>query len=318
MPRASLPRAVSRHSLLAAGLAACLLLPGAALAAKAKVKVPPEKRKAAEAQSCDPLPPPKGEPWTAGERLSFEIDVMGASAGKLVMTALPTVGKGSSKEHVFRALAASNSFFSKVRRVRGRSTSFVRSKDMHPRRYEEQSHEGEVTRSAEVRFNRPNEGKLVTVDWERNGKKGKQNLRYANQAFDPVSAAFFLRTQEFRPGQSVCFDSYGIRKLWRVKGKVVGLEEVRVPAGVFKAWHLEGVAVRTDDPRSAREIHIWISDDERRLPVAALGVIDLGAVRAQLSHVGVGVGEGEDAILAELERPQPASPRPAPARPKVR
>jgi hypothetical protein len=32
-------------------------------------------------------------------------------------------------------------------------------------------------------------------------------------------------------------------------------------------------------------VHVWISDDERRLPLAALGMIDLGAVRATLKGV---------------------------------
>jgi hypothetical protein len=34
-----------------------------------------------------------------------------------------------------------------------------------------------------------------------------------------------------------------------------------------------------------REVHVWISDDPRRLPLAAVGSIDLGAVRATLSAV---------------------------------
>ncbi|HEY0838572.1 MAG TPA: DUF3108 domain-containing protein [Vulgatibacter sp.] len=301
-------------SIVLAALAAGLSLPAQAAG---KAQVSKEKLSAVRALGCEALPAPTyGEPWPAGERLSYEIDVMGASAGSLVMMALPPVGVGTSRELRFRALAASNSFFSKVRRVRGRSNSYVRAKDMHPRRYEEESSEGGVYKSADVVFQRPSEGKLVKVDWKRDLQKGRNNLRYANEAFDPVSAAYYLRTMKFEEGQRLCFDSYGIRKVWRVQGKVVGREDVRVPAGSFRAWHLEGVAVRTDDPRSAREIHIWISDDERRLPLAALGVLDLGAVRAQLKQIGKGPETTEDEIVAELQRPLPPAPRPAPARPR--
>ena len=288
-------------------------LPAAASAKDAQVSK--EKLAASRSAPCAALPAPAyGQPWPAGERLTYDIDVMGASAGSLVMMALPAVGTGTSKELPLRALAASNSFFSKVRRVRGRSTSYVRSKDMHPRRYEEESNEGGVFKSADVVFRRASEGAVVKVDWKRDREKGVANLRYLNEAFDPVSAAYYLRTLRFEAGQNLCFDSYGIRKLWRVQGKVVGREDVRVPAGSFKAWHLEGVAVRTDDPRSAREIHIWISDDERRLPLAALGVLDLGAVRAQLTQIGNGPEASEDAIVSDLERPLPPAPRPAPVK----
>jgi len=305
-----------RFHAVAVAVTLAFALPAPARAAKSAA-VSKEKLAAFRSAPCEALPAPAfPEPWAPGERLTFEIDVMGASAGSLVMMALPPVGKGTSRELPFRALAASNSFFSKVRRVRGRSTSYVRSKDMHPRRYEEESNEDGVFKSANVVFQRPSEGAVVKVDWTRDRNKGRSNLRYANEAFDPVSAAYYLRTLRFEEGQTLCFDSYGIRKLWRVQGRVVGREDVRVPAGSFKAWHLEGVAVRTDDPRSAREIHIWISDDERRLPLASLGVLDLGAVRAQLTKIGKGAEATDDAIVTDLERPLPPSPKPVPTKPK--
>jgi len=64
---------------------------------------------------------------------------------------------------------------------------------------------------------------------------------------------------------------------------VEGREHVSLPVGEFEAWHLSGVAVKLDDIRQQRGIHIWLSDDSRRLPLAALGVIDLGAIRATLT-----------------------------------
>lgn len=249
--------------------------------------------------ACPALPAPAyGTPWAPGERLAYDLDVMGAQAGKLALVALPPVGTGKNAELPFRALAASNSFFSKIRRVRGRSTSYVRASDMHPRRYREDSNEGGVIKSADVVFKRKNEGRLVTVQFQRNKAKGKANLRYLNEAFDPLSAMYYLRTIELKDGMPICFDAYSLRKLWRVSGKVKGIETVRVPAGTFQAWHIEGVAVRTDNPKSHREVHLWISNDEKRLPLAALGVIDLGPVRAQLTHVGTGTAEESEENLA--------------------
>jgi len=311
-----------RTILAAAALTLSLVLPGPAAGAKtgalAGASAPTQAKK--QAATCAALPAGSGTPWKPGERLAFDIDVMGAQAGSLSMMALPPVGKGTSKEHVFRALAASNSFFSKVRRVRGRSTAYVRDRDMRPRRYEEMTEEGGSFRSADVVFKGPGDGKVAQLAWSLDQRKGTRNLRYLNDAFDPVSIAYYLRTLDLEAGQEICFDSYGIRRLWRVKGKVVGLEDVRVPAGNFKAWHLEGIATRTDSPGIKKEIHIWISADEARLPVAALGVIDLGAVRAQLTHVGVGPDANEDRIVADLVRPKasPPSPRPAPSKPRVR
>ncbi|MCU0698976.1 MAG: DUF3108 domain-containing protein, partial [Myxococcaceae bacterium] len=47
--------------------------------------------------------------------------------------------------------------------------------------------------------------------------------------------------------------------------------------------HLAGEAARHDWQDARRDIHVWITADERRLPIAALGSIDLGAVRATLT-----------------------------------
>lgn len=251
-------------------------------------------------EACAPMPPPaRALPWEPGEKLAFDLDVLGAQAGKLSLVALPPIGKGQSQELSFRALAASNSFFSKIRKVRGRSTSYVRARDMKPRRYREDSKEGKLTRGADVVFKRPNEGRFAQVDFTRNHVKGNAKLPYLHDAFDPLSVVYYLRTLEFTQDMPLCFDTYAIRKLWRVRGKVKGLETVKVPAGVFEAWHIEGEAVRTDKPDSKREIHIWISNDERRLPLAALGVIDLGPVRAQLTNVGKGSSDESEEQLAE-------------------
>lgn len=268
-------------SLLAVPLAALLVAPPLPAIAGERALVP-----LPSAAQCQALPAPGAVPWKTGETLSYGIDVMGASAGELALVALPPVGSGSSRELQLRALAKSNSFFSKIRRVRGKATSYVRARDMHPRRYREDTFEGESTKSAEVSFRRPQDGRSISIAWTRNKVKGRTRLRYASEAFDPISAAYYLRTLPLSQGQSVCFDSYALRKLWRITGTVKGVETIRVPAGVFQAYHLEGVAIRVDNPRSQREVHMWISTDERRLPLASMSVFDLGPVRAQLTHVG--------------------------------
>jgi len=96
---------------------------------------------------------------------------------------------------------------------------------------------------------------------------------------------YLLRQLPLKAGMPVCFDAYGIRRIWRVWGVVQKPEHVSLPVGEFDAWHLVGQAARLDLPNARREIHVWISDDSRRLPLAALGTIDLGVVRATLKSV---------------------------------
>lgn len=296
------------RALLAGLVAAPLAL--AVVPAAAAPPAPVGHRPLPGAAACQKLPAARQPlPWEPGERLAYDIDMVGAQAGKLALVALPIVGKGKAAEHPLRALAASNSFFSKVRRVRGRATSYVRASDMHPRRYEEQTEEGQISKKADVVFRGAGEGRKVEIDYVRNTARRKSAERYLHEAFDPVSAVYYLRTLDLQPGMPICFDAYAIRKLWRVVGQVKGVETVRVPAGVMQAWHLEGRAIRVDDPTRVREVHLWISNDERRLPVAALGVIDLGPVRAQLTWVGDGKdGTSEESLIREASVPAEEPP----------
>lgn len=272
--------------LLAAGLS---LPPVAAGAASRKAGSPIDYPTAAE---CAPLPAVTGElPWKPGERLAYDIDFLGANAGKLALVALPPVGTGSSKEYPLRALGASNSFVSQVTKFRGRSTSYVRSRDLHPRRYREDSNEDGLIRAADVVFGKRADGAKVTVDWKAGKQQGKRTQRYANDAFDPVAATYYLRAMPLAAGQAVCFDAYGLRYLWRVFGTVKGVETVTVPAGTFQAYHFAGTAVRLDNSRRHREIHLWISTDAARLPLAGMMTMDAGPVRAQLTSVGAAAGE---------------------------
>jgi hypothetical protein len=226
---------------------------------------------------CPTLPPIKGPlAFTAGEQLEFEMDALGALAGRLRMRVLPQKDGTLPVE----ASVQTSTFFSKIRRVKGLATSYLNPKTLRPTRYVEDSVESSVHKYADVAF-RPKEH-AIRVEYKIDDRPGQAVFRYANEGLDPAGTIYLLRQLPLKAGTKVCFDIYGIRRLWRLWGKVEGKEHLSLALGEFDAWHLSGQAVRLDDHRQRREIHVWVSDDHRRLPVVAVGAIDLGAVRATL------------------------------------
>lgn len=226
---------------------------------------------------CRPLPSLRtSSSFAPGEVLEYDLDALGALAGKLTMKVLPPKA-GSLPIEV---QAQTNTFFSKVRRVNGTGTSYLNPRSLRPTRYLEDSVENEVRRTAEVTF-RPKD-RAVKVLYTIGGRAGQAEYRYAHDGLDVAGTIYLMRQLPLKEEAALCFDAYGIRRLWRVFGKVVGREHLSLPLGEFEAWHLSGQAVRLDDHRLRREIHVWISDDGRRLPLVAVGAIDLGAVRATL------------------------------------
>lgn len=284
-------------------LALALLLPVAGLAKPAARAAPPAAKGAAAARAavvrfpaCAPLPAPRAPfAFRPGEVLDFSLDAMGAQAGRMSLKVLPSKDGALA----IRADAKSNTFFSKIRKVRGSATSFLDAHTLHPRRYVEDSTENDVHRTADVHFAR--RARMVNIDYTINGKPGRRAFRSAPDALDAASSIFLLRQLPLHQGQSLCFDSYGIRRLWRVTARVVAREHVSIPLGDFDAWHIAGEAVRTDAPTQRREMHVWISDDARRLPLVAVGSIDLGAVRATLTRFSR-PGEKPQSAHAEAAR----------------
>jgi len=211
-----------------------------------------------------------------GETLEYDLDALGAKAGTMTMRVLP-VREGLMPIEVH---AKTNTFFSKVRRVDGTGTSFLWPKTLRPARYYEDAQENEWHRVADVSFRKNKTAKLISTI---NGAVSTAELTYGNDVSDVAGAVFLMRQLELKEGKSLCFDVYGIRRIWRVWGKVQPKEHVSLPVGEFETWHLAGEAARHDWQDARRDIHVWITADERRLPIAALGSIDLGAVRATLT-----------------------------------
>ncbi|MFN7131098.1 MAG: DUF3108 domain-containing protein [Myxococcales bacterium] len=243
----------------------------------------------ANLEACAPLPrirsgPP---PFAAGEVLQYDIDVVGVRAGKLSFEVLPKVGTGSAAEYPLRARAQSNTFFDKVRKVNSEIVTHLRARDLHPRVFHEDLTEGTMSRTADVTFS--DKEKLVNIEWKtKSGASGRSKHTYSADALDYVGGIYFFRGLNLKVGQSICFESYAMRRMWHVTGVVEAREQITTPAGVFNAFHLKGKARRLGGAPLEREFHIWISDDERRLPVAAMGIIDLGPVRATLVEVNRG------------------------------
>jgi len=163
--------------------------------------------------------------------------------------------------------------------VKGSGTSYLNLKTLKPARYFEEAMENEIHRVADVTF-MPHLAHLVaTID----DKTGQADLPFSADGLDVAGAIYLMRQLPLKQGTSICFDIYGIRRIWRVWGTVEPREHVSLPVGEFDAWHLAGQAARLDIPQLRREVHVWISDDPKKLPLAALGSIDIGTIRATLT-----------------------------------
>jgi hypothetical protein len=223
-------------------------------------------------------------PWRAGESLAWDVDVMGiATAGSLSAT----VDKPAGALVPVRVRVMNTSVFAKVKRIRGVATSWVNGQTLLPQRYRDETDENGLRRTTEVRFDEG--GKHLRLEWTYGDKRGIRQVDRTAQPMDLVSFVYYLRAAELKPGQTFCADLVANRRYWRLEATVApDREQVETPAGTFDTLRIDAVLTRHPTPDDARvrsrPLHLWLSDDVRRVPVAAVTEVDLGPVRAVLAR----------------------------------
>ena len=178
--------------------------------------------------------------------------------------------------------AQTNTFFSKVRRVNGSAISYLHPKTLRPSRYTEDATENEQRRKVDVAFSAKDRSvqawttRLATATGPlrlrlRQGGPGRRgrHLPDAPAAHEGRPAGLLRR---LRHPPHVADDGHG----GGARARVAAPGRVR-----RLAPHRHRRA--PGQPTQTREVHVWITDDDRRLPLAAVGAIDLGAVRATLT-----------------------------------
>ena len=124
----------------------------------------------AQCQSLGPVMNPI--PFGPGETLDFDIDALGARAGTMTMQAMP-IHDGVLPLEVN---VETNTFFSKVRSVKGVARSELSPKTLRPSRYFEDAHENEFHRVADVTFKKNKSARLLSTI---NGQTYAEDMRWA-------------------------------------------------------------------------------------------------------------------------------------------
>jgi hypothetical protein len=225
---------------------------------------------------------PGPPPWRAGEVLHYDLDVMGlVKAGTMSFEAGRPMFDGT--QIPLKARVKNTSVFAKIRKIVGGAFSWVDARTLLPERTRDEVLEDGVRKVSDARL-RADPG-AVTIETEFGDQKGSTRYERQGDVLDAVSAAYYLRAADLRPGQDLCFDVVGLRRLWRFRGKVAPKpERVENAGGIFDTLRVEGTIERADRPGVKRPLYVWISTDPRRILVAAVSEIDLGPAAAQLSR----------------------------------
>ena len=105
---------------------------------------------------------------------------------------------------------------------------------------------------------------------------------------DEVAALQRLRTMRLEPGETIEFPVSNGKKSASVRVEVLNRESIKTPSGVYKTIRHEAFLYNNVLYRRKGRLLIWLTDDERRLPVRIrvrlrfyIGTVTLDLVREE-------------------------------------
>lgn len=209
------------------------------------------------------------------EKLNFNIDYAFITAGYAEISIDTMIEIGGRQCYQVVSKVRSNKVFDIVFKVRDRVETNIDVRGIYSRRYFKQLQEGKYRDIREVIYE-PERGLAHLLI------KGvyKETTKIESCAQDILSALFFVRTLEFDVGDTININLHDMTKSYPLKVRVNRRERVQVPAGEFDCLVVEPFLETEGMFRSKGKIELWLTDDERKIPVlmrteiAIIGYID--------------------------------------------
>jgi hypothetical protein len=223
--------------------------------------------------------PAAPQPFRAGESLKFSVQYGPIHAGSAYLEVPEIRVWEGHPSYVLVARAESNSFFSRFYKVRNRIESVWDRSGQFSWRYSESRREGKEKAQTEIVF-----------DYDRGEARYPDGKTFAIplRVQDALSSFYYTRFQALPLGGSIVFDYHASRKSQPLEVKVLGREKVETPAGTFKCVAIEPILKAGGIFKNKGRLVIWITDDERRMPVMMKSKVAIGSISVVLQEFRAG------------------------------
>lgn len=204
------------------------------------------------------------------ERYRFDINWGIVNAGGASIETLPY--KNNLWE--IRSRAWCNDFFQTFYPVYDTISSIIDSNGFYPVRFDKRLHEGSYQARDRARFDQKNKQAWVA------------DTSFSTAAFthDILSAFTYIRTQKLEVGKSLSMAAISGKKKYELKVECLRKEKITVPAGTFNTIVVEPKVVGVGLFKAKGKLTIWLTDDERRMPVLMKSKIPVGSISAELTE----------------------------------
>jgi hypothetical protein len=219
----------------------------------------------------------RNDAFAVGERLLFSVNYGIVTAGEAVME-IPAYDVIAGRK-CFRVEFVVNSLpsFSWIYKVEDRYLTFIDVETIAPWRFEQHIREGSYRRDFIAEFDQvrniatTTEGTYVIPPY----------------VHDIMSAFYFARTIDFsgmKAGDQVVLQNFYKDTSHELAVKVLGRQELEVEAGTFNTIVVEPMVKEGGLFKSEGRIVIWLTDDERKIPIRVNTKVVIGSIDTELKE----------------------------------
>ncbi len=213
--------------------------------------------------------------FKVGEELTFDVNYGFITAGVAVMR-IPRYSRirGRKCFHI-QFMVRSKPFFDSFYRVRDRYESHMDVQGLFPWKFTQRIREGGYKRDFSARFDHARREAVTT--------EGVYPIPMFAQ--DVVSAFYFMRTFDYSGmyrGRRVELQNFYKDSTYTLTVVFHGREVIEVEAGTFRTVKLEPVMQEGGLFKASGRIFVWLTDDERRMPVQVEAEIPIGSITSEL------------------------------------
>ena len=221
-------------------------------------------------------------PW-AGEEMHFSIHYGVIPAGTAYIKFNGVTNTDFGPAYRIEAAANSAKVIDAVFKVRDINYSWISTKDFSSYGYSQSIREGGYYRDEWVTFNAP----IMLYYGMVKRKKGVEPIEGLTNGpvQDMFTSLFYVRMQDLDSNKDIIFDVTNRDQTYPLVVKVIKREKVKVPAGTFNCVVVEpafrGEGIFTTKGKSLK---VWLTDDERKMPVKMAAEVFIGSVSATLEE----------------------------------
>jgi len=213
--------------------------------------------------------------FDVGERLVFDVGYAFVTAGEAVMS-IPSIDtiQGRPAYHIVFTVNSTPTF-SMFYKVEDRYETFLDKEGMFPWKFVQRIREGGYSRDFSAEFD-----PIANV-----ARVEDKVYPIPPYVHDVVSAFYFARTLDYskmRVGQKTIVENFYKDTTYPLAIKFIGHQRISVDAGKFDCLVVEPLIKEGGLFKSEGRVIIWLTNDERRIPVQVSTKVIIGSIDAEL------------------------------------